>query len=61
MEKIIIRLLADMLNQNADIRAQASKGLTEIIESFSPDRQSELIERLSGRLNDWIKLETMAT
>jgi HEAT repeat protein len=61
MEKIIIRLLADMLNQNADIRAQASKGLTEIIESFSPDRQSELIERVSGQLIDWIKLETVAT
>jgi len=42
-------------------RAKASKGLTEIIESFSPDQQSELIERLSGQLIDWIKLETVVT
>lgn len=61
MEKIIIRLVADLLNQNADIRAQASKGLTEVIESFSPDRQNELIERLSGQLIEWIKLETVVT
>jgi len=61
MEKIISRLMADLLNEDADVRAQASKGLTEIIESFSPDRQSELIERLSGQLIDWIKLETVVT
>jgi HEAT repeat protein len=53
--------MADLLNENADVRAQASKGLTEIMESFSPDRQSELIERLSGQLIDWIKLETVVT
>ena len=61
MEKIISRLMADLLNEDADVRAQASKGLTEIIESFSADRQSELIERLSGQLIDWIKLETVVT
>ena len=61
LEKIIIRLVADLLNQNADIRAQASKGLIEVIESFPPDRQSELIERLSGQLIEWIKLETVVT
>ena len=61
MEKIIIRLLADLKNEDADVRAQASKGLTEVIESFSPDRQSELIERISGQLIEWIKLETAAT
>ena len=61
MEKIIGRLMADLLNEDADVRAKASKGLTEIIESFSPDRQSELIERLSGQLIDWIKLETVVT
>jgi HEAT repeat protein len=61
MEKIISRLMADLLNEDADVRAKASKGLTEIIESFPPDRQSELIERLSGQLIDWIKLETVVT
>jgi HEAT repeat protein len=61
MEKIISRLMADLLNEDADVRAKAAKGLTEIIESFSPDRQSELIERLSGQLIDWIKLETVVT
>jgi HEAT repeat protein len=61
MEKIISRLMADLLNEDADVRAKASKGLTEIIESFSPDRQSELIERLSSQLIDWIKLETVVT
>lgn len=61
MEKIINRLMADLLNEDADVRAKASKGLTEIIESFSPDRQSEFVERLSGQLIDWIKLETVVT
>jgi HEAT repeat protein len=61
MEKIINRLMTDLLNEDADVRAKASKGLTEIIESFSPDRQSELVERLSGQLIDWIKLETVVT
>jgi HEAT repeat protein len=61
MEKIINRLMADLLNKDADVRAKASKGLTEIIESFSPDRQSELVERLSSQLIDWIKLETVVT
>jgi HEAT repeat protein len=61
LEKIITRLVADLLHQNADIRAQASKGLIEVIESFSPDRQSELIEGLSGQLMEWIKLETVVT
>jgi len=61
MEKIISRLMTDLLNEDADVRAKASKGLTEIIESFSPDRQSELVERLSGQLIDWIKLETVVT
>lgn len=61
MEKIISRLMADLLNEDADVRAKASRGLTEIIESFSPDRQSELVERLSSQLIDWIKLETVVT
>ena len=61
MEKIINRLIVDLLNEDSDVRAKASKGLTEIIESFSPDQQSELIERLSGQLIDWIKLETVVT
>jgi HEAT repeat protein len=61
IEKMLIRLLADLQNQNADVRAQASKGLTEIIESLPAGRQSELIERLSGQLMDWIKLETVVT
>jgi HEAT repeat protein len=53
--------MADLLNEDVDVRAKASKGLIEIIESFSPDRQSELIARISGQLIEWIKLETAAT
>lgn len=61
LEKVISRLVDDLFNENAEVRAQASNGLTGIIESLSPGRQGELVGRLSGRLVEWIKLETLAT
>ena len=54
-------LVADLLSENAEVRSQASDKLHAIIESLPPERQTELVERLSGRLVDWIKLETLAT
>jgi hypothetical protein len=57
----ISRLTEDILNEQADLRAQASSELVKIIESLSFDRQRGLIERLSERLVEWIKLETSVT
>lgn len=54
-------LVTDLLSEIAEIRSQASDKLHAIIESLPPERQTELVESLSGRLVDWIKLETLAT
>jgi HEAT repeat protein len=61
MEMIISRLLNNLSSESEEVRAQASKALADIIESLSPERKRELIERLSGQLIKWIKLETLAT
>lgn len=54
-------LVTDLLSEIAEIRSQASDKLHAIIESLPPERQTELVESLSDRLVDWIKLETLAT
>lgn len=61
LENATGRLTADLLNENAGVRTHASNELVVIIESLAPERQNELVGRLSGRLIEWIKLETSAT
>ncbi|MCX5848654.1 MAG: HEAT repeat domain-containing protein [Deltaproteobacteria bacterium] len=61
LERPIGSLVEDLFNENADIRIQASNALAKIIDSFSPDQQIALLKRLSGRLVEWIKLETFVT
>jgi hypothetical protein len=51
---------ADLLSENAEVRAQASDKLAGIIESLPPERQNELVGSLSDSLVEWIKLETSA-
>jgi HEAT repeat protein len=58
---IISRLMDDLLNENADTRIHSSSELAGIIESLSPDEQKNLLKRLSGKLIEWIKLETLVT
>jgi HEAT repeat protein len=58
---IISRLADELFNENADIRIQSSNELAKIIESISPVEQRNLLKRLSGKLVEWIKLETLVT
>ena len=61
METIISRLLRNLLSENVEIRSQASKALADIFETLPPQRKSELIERISAGLMNWIKLETLTS
>ena len=61
MEKIISHLVDNLFSEKAEVRAHAAKALTDIIDSLPPERKTEMIESLSGRLIEWIKIETSAT
>ncbi len=61
METIISRLLKNLLSENVEVRSQASKGLADIFETLPLQRKSELIERISTALMNWIKLETLTS
>jgi len=61
MEKIISHLVDNLFSEKAEVRAHASKALTDIIESLPPERKTEMIESLYGRLIEWIRIETSAT
>jgi len=61
MEKIISNLIDKLFSENAGVRARAAKVLTDIIESLPPGRKTEIIESMSGRLIEWIKIETSVT
>lgn len=61
MEKIISHLVDNLFSENAEVRAHAAKALTDIIETLPPERKTEMTERLSGRLLEWIKIETSVT
>jgi HEAT repeat protein len=61
IEKIINRLVDKLFSENPKVRVRAARALTDIIDRLAPEHKTEIIERLSGRLIDWIKLETEAT
>ncbi|MGD0277763.1 MAG: HEAT repeat domain-containing protein [Smithella sp.] len=61
MEKAVSRLIKDLFNKNADIRLQTSNELAGIIKSLPYVQQIDMIKRLSGRLVEWIRLETSVT
>ena len=61
MEKIISRLVDNLFSEKEDVRAQAAKALTDIIDTLPLERKTEMIESLSGRLIEWIKIETSVT
>ncbi len=61
MKKIIISLIDKLFSENAGVRARAAKALTDIIDSLQPGRRTEIIESISGRLIEWIKIETSVT
>ena len=61
MEKIIKHLVDNLFSEKDEVRAHAAKALTDIIDSLPPERKTEMIESLSGRLIEWIKIETSVT
>jgi HEAT repeat protein len=61
MEKIIKHLVDNLFSEKDEVRAHAAKALTDIIDSLPPERKTEMIENLYGRLIEWIRIETSAT
>ena len=61
MEKVINNLLDNLFSENAEVRANAAKALTDIIDGLPPERKTEMIENMSGLLIEWIKIETSVT
>lgn len=61
IEKIIKNLIDKMFSENSEVRARAAKTLTGIIDSLPAGRKTEIIESISGRLLEWIKIETSVT
>jgi hypothetical protein len=61
MEKIIKHLVDNLFSEKDEIRAHAAKALTDIIDSLPFERKTEMIESLSGRLIEWIRIETSVT
>jgi HEAT repeat protein len=60
-EEIINRLVEDMLNENSTYRDKSAAELINFVESLSPDQQNKMVEKLSSRFVEWIKLETSAS
>ena len=61
MEKIISHLVDNLFSEKDEVRTHAAKALTDIIDSLPPERKTKMIESLSGRLIEWIKIETVVT
>ena len=61
MQQIISRLVDNLFSKNDEVRAHAAKALTNIINKLPLQRQTEMIESLSGRLVEWIRIETSVT
>lgn len=58
---MINNLTEFLFNENPDTRNQASAELAAIIESLPPQGQRNLINKCSGKLVEWIRLETLYT
>jgi HEAT repeat protein len=59
--KDISHLPEELFNKNSDIRQRASNELAGVIESLSYEQQINTLNKLSGRLIEWIKQETTVT
>lgn len=58
---MINNLIAYLFDENSDTRNQASAELAAIIESLPPQGQKNLLKKISGKLVEWIRLETLFT
>ena len=61
MQQIISCLVDNMFSKNDEVRANAAKALTDIIDKLPREQQIEMIESVSGQLVEWIKIETFVT
>jgi len=61
VEGIIDKLSDGLLSKNAEVRVQASEALSRIIGSLTVAQRTDMVNRISGRLVDWIKIETTVT
>ncbi|OPX41442.1 MAG: hypothetical protein B1H13_02085 [Desulfobacteraceae bacterium 4484_190.3] len=60
-EDIIDKFSGGLFSENAEVRAQASEALSRIIGSLTVEQRTVMVSRISGRLVDWIKIETTVT
>jgi len=61
VEAIIDRLGDELLSENPGVRGQVSEALSNIIESQSDEKRTDMVGRLSDKLCSWIRLETLIT
>jgi len=60
-DKDVSHLPEELFNKNPDIRQRASSELAGVIESLSYEQQINTINKLSGKLIEWVKQETTVT
>jgi len=60
-EELIDRLSNELFNYDVDIRIQVSEALVKALDSLSVKKRTEIMNRLSDKLINWIKFETKYT
>jgi HEAT repeat protein len=60
-ETIIDRLSNKLVSDNTDIRDEVSEALSKILETLSSEKRTDILTRLSDKLNGWIKFENKST
>jgi HEAT repeat protein len=61
INKAVNRLMEELFHENSDIRIRASGELAGIVDSLSYNQQIFTLNKLAGRLVEWIKKETSVT
>jgi HEAT repeat protein len=60
-EELIERLSNELFNYDVDIRIEVSEALVKALDSLSEKKRREILNRLSGKLLNWIEFETKYT
>jgi len=60
-EELIDRLSNELFNYDVDIRIQVSEALVKALDSLSVKKRTEIMNRLTDKLINWIKFETKYT
>jgi len=59
IENMLERLAANLTSEKDDVRASAAKSLADIMEHLPGERKNEIVEKLSGKLIEWLKSENI--